>query len=159
MKDLFRAPVVEKLCHYLLFRHHHITTRDDQSTSKGSAHNFDDQIPIELALQLLVLHMHTRAKFTHQVCTHGLLLLSLFRLECADFLDIVSHYALTIFTSNPTIVIRQLFSLILVVCQFFHHLVKPVLEHLASNHPFQEIAQIRILCKIYNFITRKACSL
>ncbi|PLW16474.1 hypothetical protein PCANC_18552 [Puccinia coronata f. sp. avenae] len=55
------APVVEKLCHYLLFRHHHITTRDDQSTSKGSAHNFDDQIPIELALQLL---------------------------ECADFLDI-----------------------------------------------------------------------
>ncbi|EFP85101.1 hypothetical protein PGT21_003862 [Puccinia graminis f. sp. tritici] len=55
------APVVEKLCHYLLFRHHHITTPDGQSAGKGSAHNFDDQIPIELALQLL---------------------------ECADFLDI-----------------------------------------------------------------------
>ncbi|KAI7943363.1 hypothetical protein MJO29_013207 [Puccinia striiformis f. sp. tritici] len=61
VKLMHSAPVVEKLCHYLLFRHHHLTALDGQSASKGSNHSFDDQIPIELALQLL---------------------------ECADFLDI-----------------------------------------------------------------------
>ncbi|KNZ59941.1 uncharacterized protein VP01_1639g8 [Puccinia sorghi] len=87
VKLMYSAPVVEKLCHYLLFRHHHITTPGGQSTSKGSAHNFDDQIPIELALQVCYLF-------------DGLTTWSSFRLECADFLDIVSHYTLYILASG-----------------------------------------------------------
>lgn len=55
------APVVNKLCQYLIFKLYHINAQGSGRQSSGSAHNFDDRIPIEIALQLL---------------------------ECADFLDI-----------------------------------------------------------------------
>ncbi|MBW0544816.1 hypothetical protein O181_084531 [Austropuccinia psidii MF-1] len=62
------APVVEKLCHYMIFKYQHIKAIEanqdgsqHSSMAASSSFNFDDQVPVELALQLL---------------------------ECADFLDI-----------------------------------------------------------------------
>ncbi|KAG0141815.1 hypothetical protein CROQUDRAFT_82857 [Cronartium quercuum f. sp. fusiforme G11] len=53
------APVVEKLCEYLLFKDFHVQAEQADGPASATS-NFDHRIPIELALQLL---------------------------ECADFLD------------------------------------------------------------------------